>query len=117
MACGTPVIVSCITALPEVVGDAGLLVDPFDWAFIIAGAFVIPRLRARVGSARLVTGAMFVTAAATALVATASNVVLVGVALILAAASRFLVRRTERLVGGGETPIEAAERPALQVSG
>jgi len=44
-------------------------------------------------------------------------VVLVGVALILAAASRFLVRRTERLVGGGETPIEAAERPALQVSG
>jgi len=44
-------------------------------------------------------------------------VVLVGVALILAAASRLLVRRTERLVGGGETPIEAAEGPALHVSG
>lgn len=30
MACGTPVIVSNISSLPEVVGDAGLLVDPFD---------------------------------------------------------------------------------------
>lgn len=28
MACGTPVIVSNVSALPEVVGDAGLLVDP-----------------------------------------------------------------------------------------
>ena len=30
MACGSPVIVSNTTALPEVVGDAGLLVDPTD---------------------------------------------------------------------------------------
>lgn len=30
MACGTPVIVSNRTALPEVAGDAGLLVDPLD---------------------------------------------------------------------------------------
>jgi glycosyltransferase involved in cell wall biosynthesis len=30
MACGTPAIVSRTTALPEVVGDAGLLVDPLD---------------------------------------------------------------------------------------
>lgn len=30
MACGTPVIASRTTALPEVVGDAGLLVDPLD---------------------------------------------------------------------------------------
>jgi glycosyltransferase involved in cell wall biosynthesis len=30
MACGTPVIVSDRTALPEVVGGAGLLVDPLD---------------------------------------------------------------------------------------
>lgn len=30
MACGTPVVVSDRTALPEVVGDAGLLVDPDD---------------------------------------------------------------------------------------
>jgi len=30
MACGTPVIVSRTSALPEVVGDAGRLVDPYD---------------------------------------------------------------------------------------
>jgi glycosyltransferase involved in cell wall biosynthesis len=30
MACGTPVIASNATSLPEVVGDAGLLVDPMD---------------------------------------------------------------------------------------
>ena len=30
MACGTPVIVSNVSALPEVVGDAALLVDPLD---------------------------------------------------------------------------------------
>ena len=30
MACGTPVIVSDTSSLPEVVGDAGLLVDPYD---------------------------------------------------------------------------------------
>ncbi len=30
MACGTPVIVSNTSSLPEVVGDAGILVDPYD---------------------------------------------------------------------------------------
>jgi glycosyltransferase involved in cell wall biosynthesis len=30
MACGTPVIVSNISSMPEVVGDAGALVDPTD---------------------------------------------------------------------------------------
>ena len=30
MACGTPVITGCITSLPEVVGDAGLLADPYN---------------------------------------------------------------------------------------
>jgi glycosyltransferase involved in cell wall biosynthesis len=30
MACGTPVVVSRRTAPPEVVGDAGILIDPFD---------------------------------------------------------------------------------------
>ncbi len=30
MACGTPVIASNVSSLPEVVGDAGLLVDPMD---------------------------------------------------------------------------------------
>jgi MFS family permease len=48
----------------------------------VAGAFVIPRLRAAVGSARLVTGAMVVTAAAIAVVATVDVPVLVGVALV-----------------------------------
>ncbi|MBD0292077.1 MAG: MFS transporter [Jiangellaceae bacterium] len=48
----------------------------------VGGALMIPRLRAKVGSARLVTGAMIVTAAAIALVATAGNEVLVGLALV-----------------------------------
>jgi len=30
MACGTPVIVSNTSSLPEVAGDAGMLVDPYD---------------------------------------------------------------------------------------
>jgi glycosyltransferase involved in cell wall biosynthesis len=30
MACGTPVVTSNVSALPEVVGDAGLLIDPLD---------------------------------------------------------------------------------------
>jgi glycosyltransferase involved in cell wall biosynthesis len=37
MACGTPVLVSNSTSLPEVVGDAGLLVDPLDVAAIADG--------------------------------------------------------------------------------
>jgi len=37
MACGTPVVVSNVSSLPEVVGDAGLLVDPRD-AESLAGA-------------------------------------------------------------------------------
>jgi MFS family permease len=48
----------------------------------VAGAFVIPRVRARVGSARLVTGAMLVTAAALAAVGTVRTPVLVGLALL-----------------------------------
>jgi MFS family permease len=48
----------------------------------VAGAFVIPRFRARVGSARLVTGAMLVTAAAIAVVATVTVPALVGLALV-----------------------------------
>jgi glycosyltransferase involved in cell wall biosynthesis len=36
MKCGTPVIVGNQTSLPEVVGDAGLLVDPFDEAEIMS---------------------------------------------------------------------------------
>ena len=30
MACGAPVVTSNVTSLPEVVGDAGLTVDPTD---------------------------------------------------------------------------------------
>ncbi len=30
MACGTPVVVSGVTALPEIVGDAGVFIDPLD---------------------------------------------------------------------------------------
>lgn len=37
MACGTPVITSNVSSLPEVVGDAALMVDPFDVS-AIAGA-------------------------------------------------------------------------------
>lgn len=36
MACGTPVVVSDRSALPEIVGDAGLKVDPFDTEAIAA---------------------------------------------------------------------------------
>ena len=36
MACGTPVIASRAASLPEVVGDAGLLFDPFDTAEMAA---------------------------------------------------------------------------------
>lgn len=37
MACGTPVLTSNATSLPEVVGDAGLMVDPYDVKAIAAG--------------------------------------------------------------------------------
>ncbi len=36
-ACGTPVLASNVSALPEVVGDAGLLVDPYDVDAIATG--------------------------------------------------------------------------------
>ncbi|NJL38092.1 MAG: glycosyltransferase family 4 protein [Leptolyngbyaceae cyanobacterium SM1_4_3] len=34
MACGTPAITANVSAMPEVVGDAGVLVDPQDWEAI-----------------------------------------------------------------------------------
>jgi len=37
MACSTPVIVSHTSSLPEVVGDAGILVDPYDASDIAKG--------------------------------------------------------------------------------
>ena len=48
----------------------------------VAGALVIPRVRARVGNATLVTAAMVVSAAATAVVATAGIPALVALALV-----------------------------------
>ena len=36
MACGTPVIVGNRASLPEVVGDAGMMVDPYDVEAIAA---------------------------------------------------------------------------------
>lgn len=36
LACGTPVVAAAVASLPEVVGDAGLLVDPLDTAAISA---------------------------------------------------------------------------------
>jgi glycosyltransferase involved in cell wall biosynthesis len=35
MACGVPVITSNTTSLPEVVGDAGVLIDPYDTVELI----------------------------------------------------------------------------------
>ena len=37
MACGTPVLASSTSALPEIAGDAALLIDPEDTAAIAAG--------------------------------------------------------------------------------
>jgi MFS family permease len=48
----------------------------------VAGALIIPKLRARVGSAHLITGAMVVAAAAIAVVATVPHAVAVGIALL-----------------------------------
>ncbi|MES2497828.1 MAG: glycosyltransferase family 1 protein [Pseudomonadota bacterium] len=59
---GTPVISSTISSLPEVVGDAGLLVDPYD-AQAIAGAIraldADPALAARLSAAGPVQAAKF----------------------------------------------------------
>ena len=37
MACGTPVVTSRLSSLPEVVGDAAMLVDPYDVEDIARG--------------------------------------------------------------------------------
>jgi glycosyltransferase involved in cell wall biosynthesis len=53
MAIGTPVLASNVSALPELVGDAGLLVDPTDAAAIAAGLESLlsdPDLRARLSA-------------------------------------------------------------------
>ncbi|MBN2390228.1 MAG: glycosyltransferase family 4 protein [Anaerolineae bacterium] len=61
MACGTPVVASTASSVPEVVGDAGLLVDPLDipaWTAAMAQTLDDQALRARLreaGLARAVT--------------------------------------------------------------
>ncbi|HWT02309.1 MAG TPA: glycosyltransferase family 1 protein [Pyrinomonadaceae bacterium] len=56
MQCGAPVVTGNLTSLPEVIGEAGLLVDPFDegaLAASIARLIDHPDLRARLSAAGL----------------------------------------------------------------
>ncbi len=39
MACGTPVVTSNVSALPEVVGEAGIMVNPYDYEEIANGVY------------------------------------------------------------------------------
>jgi MFS-type transporter involved in bile tolerance (Atg22 family) len=79
---------SAIWALLPVVAAANLHLGSAGYGLLlgmvgigaVAGAVAIPRLRARVGSAGLMTAAMVVTAAAVVVVATVGNAVLVGIA-------------------------------------
>jgi MFS family permease len=81
---------SAVWALLPVVAAENLALGPGGYGLLlgmvgagaVAGAFGIPRLRAAVGSARLVTGAMLVTATAIVVVATVPGPVLVGIALV-----------------------------------
>jgi glycosyltransferase involved in cell wall biosynthesis len=62
MACGTPVLASNVASLPEVVGEAGLLVDPLDIEAIAEGIHRISRdaeLRKRNAAHGLVRAAEF----------------------------------------------------------
>ncbi len=62
MACGTPVLASRAASLPEVVGDAGLLLDPDDgpgWTDAIAMLLNDDDLRARMTAAGLKRAATF----------------------------------------------------------
>ena len=62
MACGTPVIVSHATSLPQTVGAAGLLVDPYDIDSIAEGMKAVldePALRARLSAAGPAQAAKF----------------------------------------------------------
>jgi glycosyltransferase involved in cell wall biosynthesis len=62
LACGTPVIASNTSAIPEVVGDAGLLVDPRDEAALAAALRALladPARRAALRAAGLARAARF----------------------------------------------------------
>jgi glycosyltransferase involved in cell wall biosynthesis len=56
MACGTPVVTSCVSSLPEIAGDAALLVDPADVAAISSAVAMVlsePALAQRLSAAGL----------------------------------------------------------------
>lgn len=62
MACAVPVLASNTTSLPEVVGDAGVLFDPFDvgaMAAAIAGVLANPALRAELAARGLARARLF----------------------------------------------------------
>jgi len=62
MACGVPVITSNASSLPEVVGDAGLLVDPTDTDALAAALMLLlddPERRAALRAAGLARAALF----------------------------------------------------------
>lgn len=62
MACGTPVIVANVSSLPEVVGDAGLLVDPYDLARLADAIYSVltdASLRARMRQSGLARARLF----------------------------------------------------------
>jgi glycosyltransferase involved in cell wall biosynthesis len=62
MQCGVPVIVGDRTSLPEVVGDAGVLVDPFDVNALAAAIEKVvsePALRARLSVLGLARAKLF----------------------------------------------------------
>ena len=62
MACGTPVVCSGTSSLPEVAGDAALLVDPTDtqaWSDTLARVLTDPSLRAELAARGLARAATF----------------------------------------------------------
>ncbi len=62
MACGTPVIVSNVSSLPEVVGDAGLLLDPNDvdaWAVALHRVLTDDELHREMANKSLKRAALF----------------------------------------------------------
>jgi len=62
MACGTPVLASNASSLPEAAGDAGILIDPLDvtaWSTAIQEMAAQPQLRAQMRERGLVQAAKF----------------------------------------------------------
>jgi glycosyltransferase involved in cell wall biosynthesis len=62
MACGAPVVTSAVTSLPEVVGEAGILLDPHDtaaWTSAMRRLADDPDLRAELGRRGLVRASAF----------------------------------------------------------